>query len=155
MESDLSSSGEGEKVASLFQPDTLLSEQYFETLRRKTYLEPEKKLMLAVLEDAVACFQKYVSAQRAREKAIFQEAEEWILEENSDWPFSFESICEILGLNPEYLRDGLLQWKEVKLRERPKAKIHHLNPGQKRGGFRAAMSEPKGDGERELKFGTM
>ena len=46
-----------EKVSSLFQPDTLLPAQYFETFRRKSHLEPEKRLMLAVLEDAVACFQ--------------------------------------------------------------------------------------------------
>jgi len=46
-----------EKIASLFQPDTLLSAQYFDTLRRKTLLEPEKRLMLAILEDAINCFQ--------------------------------------------------------------------------------------------------
>ena len=47
-----------EKVASLFQPDTLLPVQYLETFRRKAHLEPEKRLMLSVLEDAIACFQK-------------------------------------------------------------------------------------------------
>jgi hypothetical protein len=46
-----------EKISSLFDPDTLLSAQYFENLRRKTPIEPEKRLMLAVLEDAVNCFQ--------------------------------------------------------------------------------------------------
>ena len=46
-----------EKIASLFQPDTLLSDQYFENLRRKTFFEPEKRLMLAVLEDAIRYYQ--------------------------------------------------------------------------------------------------
>ena len=41
-----------ERVTSLFQPDTLLPEQYLDTFRRKLHLEPEKKLMLAILEDA-------------------------------------------------------------------------------------------------------
>ncbi len=49
-----------ERVTSLFQPDTLLPDQYLDTFRRKLHLEPEKKLMLAILEDAVACFQKYL-----------------------------------------------------------------------------------------------
>ncbi|MEK7783674.1 MAG: hypothetical protein AAB279_07085, partial [Candidatus Binatota bacterium] len=49
-----------EKVTSLFQPDTLLPAQYLETFRRKAPLEPEKRLILAVLEDAVACFQKHL-----------------------------------------------------------------------------------------------
>ena len=45
-----------EKIASLFQPDMLLSAQ-FESVRRKNLLEPEKSLRLAILEDAVNCFQ--------------------------------------------------------------------------------------------------
>jgi hypothetical protein len=31
-----------DKLASLFEPDTLLYAEYFENLRRKTVLEPEK-----------------------------------------------------------------------------------------------------------------
>ncbi len=49
-----------EKIAFLFQPDTLLSAQYFENFRRTTFLEPEKRLMLAILEDAIKCFQECV-----------------------------------------------------------------------------------------------
>ncbi|HET8562389.1 MAG TPA: hypothetical protein VFM35_00820, partial [Candidatus Binatia bacterium] len=52
-----------ERVTSLFQPDTLLPDQFLETFRRKSHLEPEKKLMLAVLEDAIACYQKYIFAR--------------------------------------------------------------------------------------------
>ena len=72
-----------ERVSSLFQPDTLLPDQYLDTYRRKVHLEPEKKLMLAILEDAIACFQKYVSATDAKGKALFQEAEDWIQRGNS------------------------------------------------------------------------
>lgn len=38
-----------ERIGSLFQSDSLLVAQYFETLRRKTLFEPEKRLMLALL----------------------------------------------------------------------------------------------------------
>ncbi|MFQ5849044.1 MAG: hypothetical protein ACE5JU_00490 [Candidatus Binatia bacterium] len=117
-----------ERVASLFQPDTVLPAQYLETVRRKTHLEPEKKLMLAVLEDAVACYQKYIAARDGKGKSLFREADEWILEENSDWLFSFDNICEALGLNPKYIREGLLHWKHRKLAEHPKAKIYRLAP---------------------------
>ena len=103
--------GVEEKVASLFQPDDLLPAQY-----------PEKKLMLAILDDAIDCFQKYIFAYNSRRKAIFHEAEDWILEENSDRLFSFENICEVLGFNPKYVRKGLLLWKEKELAERPKSK---------------------------------
>ena len=72
--------------------------------------------MLAVLDNAVECFQKYVLARRQREKRLFQEAEAWILETDSDWFFSFENICETLQLYPDYIRQGLLCWKEAKLK---------------------------------------
>ena len=67
-----------ERVTSLFQPDTLLPEQYLDTFRRKLHLEPEKKLMLAVLEDAIACYQKYLFARDSKGKALFEDAEQWI-----------------------------------------------------------------------------
>ena len=48
----------GELVETLFQPDTLLPAQYHDGFKRQS-LEPERELVLAVLEDAVVCFQKY------------------------------------------------------------------------------------------------
>jgi hypothetical protein len=101
-----------EKLASLFQPDTLLSAQYFDNLRRKTLFEPEKRLMLALLEDAIHCFQDNLSAQTARKKKLFDETEDWIVETDGDWIFSFDHVCEALGFSPEYVRQGLLRWKE-------------------------------------------
>src|SRR5262245_10591070 len=104
-----------EKIVSLFEPDMLLSAQYMENLRRKTPIEPEKKLMLAVLEDAINCFQMNVMAERGRRKRLFDETLDWFLHRADDWLFSFESVCEILRLNPDYVRRGLLRWKEKKL----------------------------------------
>ncbi len=146
------SSSVEDRISSLFQPDTLLTEQYLDTYRRKTHLEPEKRLILAVLEDAVSCFQKYVTAQRRKEKALFQEAEEWFMEKDSDLFFSFENICESLGLDPDYLRKGLVQWKEGQVR--PKAKIYHLNPVQGKNSGTPRIAKPSTHKIRELKNGT-
>ncbi|MDO8569582.1 MAG: hypothetical protein Q7R89_02280 [bacterium] len=114
--------GAEEKMSSLFQPDTLVPTQYFETFRGKAHLEPEESFMLAILEYAVASFQKDIFARDSKGKAKFHETEDWILEENSDWIFSFENICEVLGFNPSYVRQGLMRWKEMKLAERSKSK---------------------------------
>jgi hypothetical protein len=110
-----------ERLASLFEPDPLLSTQYFGNLS-KTLLEPEKRLMLAILEDAINCYQDNLLAKRGSARRLFTEAEEWILEKNSDWIFSFKNICETLGFDPEYVRQGLLRWKEKKT-----AKCSHFN----------------------------
>jgi hypothetical protein len=129
-----------ERVSSLFQPDTLLPTQYFDTFRRKSYLEPEKKLMLAVLEDAIACFQKYVFVRDGKGKVMFQEAEEWIQEESDDWLFSFANICEVLGFDPDYIRQGLLQWKEKQLADSPRAMVYQLTPRTKKSDGKVAVS---------------
>jgi hypothetical protein len=113
-----------EKLSFLFQPDMLLSHQYFATFRRKQ-LEPERRLMLAVLEDAVACFQRYISPRNRRERILFNDTEDWIYDENSDYLFSFENVCEILKLNPKYVREGLSRWKKKDLTQ--SQKIQRVN----------------------------
>src|SRR5881296_3263590 len=97
----------------------------FERLFKKDTLEAEEKLMLAVLESATEYFQKYLFAEDERGKKLFQEAEEWILDKNSDWLYSFENICEVLGLHPDYMRQGLLCWKEARLKRRAKRLNFH------------------------------
>jgi len=82
--------------------------------------------MLAVLEDAIACFQKYVFARDRLGKALFHETEYWIQDTNNDWTFSFVNVCETLGFDPEYLRQGFAQWKSAKLESRGKTKIRRL-----------------------------
>ncbi len=126
-----------EKVGSLFQPDPVLPAQYFATFRRKIPLEPEIKLMFAVLEDAIMCFYKYALARNGRSERLFREAEDWILEQNGDWLFSFENICSTLGLDPSYLRRGLTQRKEKSLPQSLGAKRYspherRNNTGKKR-----------------------
>lgn len=98
-----------DRVATLFQMDPVLPAEFQDTFRRKTHLEPEKTLMLAVLEDAITCFQKYARARHSKNKQMFREAEEWILEKDSKYFFSFEHICASLGFEPEYVRHGLIK----------------------------------------------
>jgi hypothetical protein len=87
-----------ERIGFLFQPDLLLAVHYFETLRRKTLLEPGQWLMLAILEDAIRCFQDNLLTQNVRSRRLFEEAEEWIVEADGDWVFSFENIVRLWGL---------------------------------------------------------
>jgi hypothetical protein len=101
-----------DRVSSLFQPDTLLSEEYFGNYRRRVPLEPEKELMLAVLEDGVRSFQENLFAETGKKRALFDEAREWLFNDGFEHVFSFSSICSTLGLNPGYIRRGLKRWEE-------------------------------------------
>ena len=87
-----------------------------EKLFKKDIREGEEKLMLAVLASAIEHFQKHVLSKDEKGKELFQEAEEWFLEKDSDGLFSFEYICDTLRLHPDHIRKGLLVWKEAKLK---------------------------------------
>ncbi len=107
----------------LVEPEILLPSQFFDRFRGQSMLEAERRLMVAVLEDAVSCFQKYAGATRPRGRRLFQEAEEWLLDEDGTWPFSFEAICSVLGINPEYFRRQMKLWKERLLAQPPEARL--------------------------------
>jgi hypothetical protein len=112
-----------EKLPGLFEPDTLLPIQYFEAMRRKHLLEGEKRLVLSVLEDAVECFMKCIDSSSNKGQRLFRDAEEWITLEDKKWVFSFDNVCEMLDVNPEYLRRGLRDWKVRKLEAIERARI--------------------------------
>ncbi len=104
-----------ERLPALFEPDTLLPIQYFEAMRRKHLLEGEKRLILSVLEDAIECFMKCIDASTSKGQRLFRDADEWIAHEDKRWVFSFDNVCDMLDINPEYMRTGLRKWKDKRL----------------------------------------
>lgn len=102
-------------VPRLIEPEILLPSQYYDGLAPHVGFEGERRLMLAVLEDVVACYQKYVTATRPRSQRLFREAEAWLFHEDGSLIFSFEAVCAVLGIHPEYFRNSLLRWKERQL----------------------------------------
>ena len=104
-----------ERLPALFEPDTLLPIQYFEAMRRKHLLEGEKRLILSVLEDAIECFMKCIDASTSKGQRLFRDADEWIAHEDKRWVFSFDNVCDMLDINPEYMRMGLRKWKDKRL----------------------------------------
>ena len=99
----------------MFQPDVLLPSQFFAAMRKKVPQEPEYRLIVAVLQDAIDCFQKHLFAREHKARLLFEDAVEWIASDDREWPYSFISICEVLNLNPDYLRGGLQMWQESQL----------------------------------------
>lgn len=94
------------------EPETILPSQFYAHRDIDASLQPEKRLMLAVLEDAVGTFQKFALAHDRRAQRIFTETEEWFASSDRDWPYSFGNIAEALNLEPEVLREGLWRWRD-------------------------------------------
>jgi len=99
-------------------PDLTLPEQYFYRQRNDDGMGAEKSLMYAVLKDGIRCFYKHVGATRRKYRKMSAEAEEWILEDSWDYPFSFRVICDTLGIDADCLRQRLLAWKDAELERR-------------------------------------
>jgi hypothetical protein len=101
-----------DRVQELFQPDTLLPSQYFDRIRRRASADGERRLMVAILEDAVDVYRKQAGARDRKRRQMFEDSEAWIESPDKSWIFSYENICEVLGIDAEYLRKGLRVWKE-------------------------------------------
>jgi len=105
-------------LADLFGADSVLPEQITTGHRHDSYLSGESALMLAVLEDAIRCFQEHLRNPRNNPRQLCAEAEEWIRADDWDWPVSFNNVCDRLGIDPGALRETLLRWKAKQIAAR-------------------------------------
>lgn len=100
-----------ENSSVMLEADIIVPSQFFDRVRAERSSQPEKRLMLAVMEDAIATFQKSVHGETRRQRRLLKETEEWIGSIDTSWPFSFENICIALDIESDYLRSGLKRWK--------------------------------------------
>jgi|HubBroStandDraft_5_1064220.scaffolds.fasta_scaffold47814_1 hypothetical protein len=107
---------ENSEGSSIFAPSILTPEQFYDERRDDSVMRPIKRLMLAILEDALRCLQKYAAAKSGARRLMYWEAEQWLYSEGGNALFSFTMVCETLGIEPEYLRSGLLQWRRMQPR---------------------------------------
>jgi hypothetical protein len=70
-------------------------------------LAGERRLMLGVLVDAINIIQTRDPMAGARRRQPFGEAFAWIMTEGTGQLFAFESVCDALNIDPEWLRDQL------------------------------------------------
>ena len=77
--------------------------------------------MSAVLEDAIRVFRKNAGVHTTRARRLFDETAEWFESSDVSWPFSFENICDVLVLDPAWIRAQLRRWL-----------ARHARPAQRR-----------------------
>jgi hypothetical protein len=97
-----------ESPGQLFESDVIAPEQFLEVFSRSRSLEPEQELMLAILADAIECVLKYLNEPIPARAKLFGEAHDWLFDQDEREPFSFINVCEILGIDPSYLRRGIM-----------------------------------------------
>jgi hypothetical protein len=108
--------------------DADAQQRYFDTFRRAEYLEPERVLLLAVLEDAIHCYRKFADARDRAGRERFREVEQWLVSGGNDWIFAFDTLCGLLALDPDYVRRGIRESAATPVaanRDRPRRHAHH------------------------------
>src|SRR5262245_10045962 len=96
-------------LARILEPDVFLPSQFYGTSGLSRKLEGEKRLMIAILKDAVECLDKYRGVRSSAGRIQYQSAIEWVCDPSTDWLFSFTNICDLLGFDPQYMREVLLK----------------------------------------------
>jgi hypothetical protein len=96
-------------LARILEPDIFLPSQFYGSGGLSRTLEGEKRLMIAVFKDAVECLEKFRASSSSSGRSHYLDALAWVEDEDTDWLFSFTNICDLLGFDPEYLREVLLK----------------------------------------------
>lgn len=80
--------------------------------RSQWQLTGEYALVEAVLCAAIREYQKFAGLHSRHGERLFREVDHWFWADDRQWYFSFVNICEILNLDPTYIRTGLKMWRE-------------------------------------------
>lgn len=94
----------------LLEDSTVIPQQFF-TSRRRSVVQGERRLLLAVMEEAIDCYCKTSAARDTRSMNLFREAEAWIFGEDRSRCFTFCNICEVLDIDAQCVRSALAAWK--------------------------------------------
>lgn len=108
--------------SSQLEADVVVPAQWFG--RVYALPESERRLRLAILEDALRYYRAYAGAADRRARALYQDAAEWIASQDRSEPFSFENVCDALDLDAAAIRRHLDRETLPRLRGVPR---RHVN----------------------------
>lgn len=75
--------------------------------------EGEKNLVIAVMESAVSDMIRY-----RRNSILYRNAHRWVVSQTkSDYPFTFENVCQILNYDADYMRNGIITFVKKEKRK--------------------------------------
>src|SRR5918992_4799036 len=98
--------------AKILEPDTMLPFQFYGKTQLSGQVDGQRKLMLAILQDAVECLEKYRTSKSSVHQELYQNALNWVRDPGADWLFCFTNVCDFLGFDPTFMRESLLAREE-------------------------------------------
>jgi hypothetical protein len=76
-----------------------------------SHWSPEKRLAAAVLASALVEIRDHHGSPGHRRRIT--EALEWIALDDGSWPFSFVRLCDLFGLEVDWVRGVIARWAAV------------------------------------------
>jgi len=124
-----------DRYTEFLEPDCVMPAQFLEPEAQRA--GGERRLMRAVLVDAIECYLKHMVPRRSIDFRLFRDAERWIFSRSVDWPFSFECICEALDVDTRLVRSTLRERKLAVMAGRHVPTLPFAVERRRRGGARA------------------
>lgn len=109
----------------LFQDCVVMPSQFF-THQRRVALHGERRLLLAVIEEAIDSFCRTACAADGASRKLHREAEEWLFSDDRSWYVAFANACDVLDIDCECLRARLRRWEHEQLRRKATARTLRL-----------------------------
>jgi hypothetical protein len=117
----------------LSQADAILPVQFQNRRGGTATAEPLRRLMVAMLVDAIRCFQTKLEVRQPARRQEFAEVRSWIFSDDDNGCFSFGAICDALDIDRKAIRKGLAEWEEMRhVAEKSRRIIRRSTPAAKR-----------------------
>jgi hypothetical protein len=81
----------------------------FHTQATEAWCPGEKQLVLAVLTDAIDVLVAGPAVSNPRRRQLYDETAAWFGSNDTEWPYSFVNICDVLGLDVRSVRNALVR----------------------------------------------
>lgn len=108
-------------------PETVLPAQFFTGPCVDASRQGEKRLMLAVLADAIGILYRGAGRNVAT-AGLARETRRWLVSRDTTWPYSFTNICLALGLDAQSLRAAVLTTCHAVPPRVDRSRVHPLPP---------------------------
>jgi hypothetical protein len=95
--------------------------------RRDDQRRQLRRLMAALLSEAVSVFQRNLFHTSPHERCKSNGAEFWLFKDKSESPFSLKQACAVLSLDPQHIRRHLREWQRNQAEEASPADIGMTN----------------------------
>ena len=92
----------------LLIPTALRPVQFHDIWSRSRTISPERRLALAVVQQALNDLAGYRFARGWRRQRLYWDAYAWVADDDREWPYSFINLCEAAGLGVEAIRQRVL-----------------------------------------------